>query len=116
MPAGRLPRAARERSCESARGYRTHPTFRIASGMCPSMGEMHVLLDQQNGQPRLLQLLQRLEQLIDDDRRKAERQLVDDQDVGIRHQAAGDRHHLLLAAGQRAGDLALPLGEPGKQA
>ena len=30
----------------------------------------------------------------------------------LRHQAAADRQHLLLAAGQRAGALALPLGEP----
>ena len=34
---------------------------------------------------------------------------------GIGHQAAGDRHHLLLAAGERAGGLAPPLGEPRKQ-
>jgi hypothetical protein len=26
--------------CETARGHRTRPTFRIASGMCPSMGEI----------------------------------------------------------------------------
>jgi len=26
--------------CESARGHRTRPTFRIASGMCPSMSEI----------------------------------------------------------------------------
>ena len=31
------------------------------------------------------------------------------------HQAAGDGEHLLLAAGQRAGGLARPLGEPRKQ-
>ena len=37
------------------------------------------------------------------------------ENLGIGHQAAGDRHHLLLAAGQRAGLLALALGKPREQ-
>ncbi len=54
-------------------------------------------------------------QLIDHDRREPERQLVDDENLRIGHQPARDRHHLLLAARQRAGLLALALGEARKQ-
>jgi hypothetical protein len=43
------------------------------------------------------------EQLIDEDRRQARRQLVDNQNLRIGHQPAGDRKHLLLAARERAG-------------
>ena len=50
--------------------------------------------------------LDQREQLLDQQRREAERRLVEDQELRLGHQAAPDRQHLLLAAGQRAGALA----------
>ena len=46
---------------------------------------------------------------------KAERRLVEQQNLRIGHQRAADRQHLLLAAGQRAGDLAEPLRSRGNR-
>ena len=40
-----------------------------------------------------------------------ERRLVEDEQPRLGHQAAADGEHLLLAAGERAGALALPFGE-----
>ena len=41
-----------------------------------------------------------------------ERKLVEHDEFGPRHERAGDREHLLLAARQRAGRLLPPFGEP----
>ena len=49
---------------------------------------------------------QDLEQLLDDQRREAERGLVEQHQARPQHQRAADRQHLLLAARQRAGLLA----------
>ncbi len=76
----------------------------------------HVLLDQQDGQPGCVDLGQRDAELLDDARRQAERELVDHQQARRGHQAAGDRAHLLLAAGQGRCILIAPLVEPGEQA
>ena len=62
--------------------------------------------------PSRVDALDQREQLFDQERGEAERRLVEDQEPGLGHQAAPDREHLLLAAGQRAGALALPFGEP----
>ena len=43
------------------------------------------------------------ENLVDQDRRKTHRWLVEQQQPRLCHQRAADREHLLLAAGQRAG-------------
>ena len=48
--------------------------------------------------PARLQLLDDAEQLLDDQRREAERQLVDEQDLGLVHERHREREHLLLAA------------------
>ena len=45
------------------------------------------------------------EHLLDQQRRQAERRLVEDQQLRLGHQAAADGEHLLLAARQRAGAL-----------
>src|SRR5215212_3931554 len=55
------------------------------------------------------------ENLLDDQRRKPERGLIEQQQAGARHQCARDREHLLLAAGERAAALALTLAENWKQ-
>ena len=44
-------------------------------------------------------------------RRQPQRRLVEHQQARPGHQRPADRQHLLLAAGQRAGDLAAALGE-----
>ncbi len=57
----------------------------------------------------------RLGELLEDHRRETERRLVEDQQLRLHHQRAGDREHLLFAAGQRFGDLGLAFFEDGKQ-
>ena len=57
----------------------------------------------------------RVHQRLDHDRRQTQRRLVQHQQARPAHQRAADRHHLLLAAGQRAGKLALPFRQPRKQ-
>ena len=54
-------------------------------------------------------------QLLDDDRRQAHRELVDQEHRGIGGERAGHREHLLLAARERAGGLACRRSfEPGE--
>ena len=72
----------------------------------------HVLFDQQERDALGVDGLDQREQLLDQKRRQAERRLVEDQKPGLGHQAAPDGEHLLLAARQRAGALALPFGKP----
>ncbi len=43
---------------------------------------------------------------------EAERRLVENEQPGFGHQAAADGEHLLFAAGEGSGALALPFGEP----
>ena len=50
-----------------------------------------------------LEPLDDLEELLHDERREAERQLVDEQQLGLEHHRLRHREHLLLAARQRAG-------------
>ena len=65
-----------------------------------------VLLDQEHGEPVLrVELADGVEDLPHDQRREAERRLVEQQQPRPRHQRAGDRQHLLLAARQRAAAL-----------
>ncbi len=65
--------------------------------------------------PSSFNALQRAEKLLHHHRREAQGQLVDDEDQRIRHEAAPDRQHLLLAARERAGLLAAPLGKAREQ-
>ena len=53
-----------------------------------------------------------LEDLLHHHRREAEARLVQHEEARPRHEPAADRAHLLLAAGQRARELARALGEP----
>ena len=52
---------------------------------------------------------------LDDDRREPERELVDEQDLGTRHERLREHHHLLLAAGQGAAQNVPPLLQLGKE-
>jgi hypothetical protein len=58
-----------------------------------------------------LELLDDVEQLFDDDGRKAERELVDEEDAGLEEQRGRQAEHLLLATRQRAGGLVDPLAQ-----
>src|SRR5271165_466402 len=65
----------------------------------------HVLFDEHDGHAVAAQRSEHGQQLLDDDGRQTERQLVDQQQLRTGHQAAADRAHLLLAAGERAREL-----------
>ena len=71
-----------------------------------------VLLDQQDADAGLADAGERLEQLMGQHRRQAERRFVEQQDFRRRHHRPGDRHHLLLAAAHGARRLAVALREP----
>ena len=76
---------------------------------------MRVLLDQQHRRPALMDFADDLEYRLHDDRREAERGLVEQQQPGLRHQAARDRDHLLLAAGERPAELVGERPDIGKE-
>src|SRR5919108_296737 len=71
--------------------------------------EPGVLLDEEDGQPLRLEAPDGGHDFGDDLRRQALRGLVHQEYARIRHQRTGDREHLLLPAGERAGDLILAL-------
>ena len=71
-----------------------------------------VLLDQQHRQPLAVEPPDQGEHLLDHQRRKTKRWLIEYQKLRLRHQSPADRQHLLLAAGQRAGELTCPLAQP----
>ena len=74
--------------------------------------QMPVLFDQHDGLALILQPLDGAADLGDDQRRQPFRRFVEQKHLGIAHQRAADRQHLLLAAGQRAAALAHALPEP----
>ena len=66
--------------------------------------QRRVLLDQQHAHLLLLvDAAHDAEDLLHDQRRQAERRLVEQHQARPQHQRAADRQHLLLAARQRAG-------------
>src|SRR2546427_562622 len=75
-----------------------------------SQGErgLRVLLDEQDADALGRELAERAEDFHGDERREAERRLVEQQEARAHHQGAADDQHLLLAPGERAGDLAQP--------
>src|SRR5579884_2960972 len=60
--------------------------------------EQRVLLDEHDGDPRLLELGQDPIDVLDDERREPLRRLVDQEQPRVGDQRAADREHLLLAA------------------
>src|SRR5215472_10617851 len=74
-----------------------------------------VLLDHQDGETARVDLLDLLEQALDDLRRQAERGLVHEQQPWLGDQGSRDGQHLLLAPGQRAGELAPALAQAREQ-
>ncbi len=73
------------------------------------LGEAEVLLHQDDGEPLLLQLGDGAADLLDDDRGEALGRLVEQQQMRPRAQDAGDRQHLLLAAGELGALASQPL-------
>ena len=69
------------------------------------------LLDDDHRESLLLELAHDLEQRLDGHRRKAERQLVDEQYLGFVDQRHGEGEHLLLSPGQVARRRLPPLDE-----
>jgi hypothetical protein len=87
------------------------------AAMRRAQGVVGVLLDEQDGHAVVaVELADDLEDLLDVERRQAERGLVEQQQLRPAHQRAGDRQHLLLAARQRAGALLAALFRIGKSA
>src|SRR5712691_6499922 len=78
-------------------------------------GEVKILLDQQNGEALRLERPDGLADLLDDDRRQALGRLVEQQQPRAGAQDAGDRQHLLLAAGELGALAAQALLEIGEQ-
>src|SRR5262245_53195030 len=64
--------------------------------------EIHVLLGEQDREPVGLEPADLLLQMIDHERGQPFRRLVEQQELGIAHQGARDRQHLLLTAGEEA--------------
>ena len=73
--------------------------------------DVRVLLDDENGHPGLVHLLDDLEVSLDEDRGEAHRGLVHEQEPGAGHERPPHRQHLLLAARERAGELRAALVE-----
>ena len=77
--------------------------------------QVGVLLDDEHGGVELLvQVGETLEQVLGDDRRQAERRLVEQEQLRPQHQRPGHRQHLLLAPAEAAGLLAATLAEAGE--
>ena len=74
-----------------------------------------LLAEQHRDVGRLAQFLQCLRQRFENDGRKAERRLVENQNLRLHHQGPADRQHLLFAAGQRLRHLALAILQDRKQ-
>src|SRR5690606_10873239 len=74
-------------------------------------GLAHVLLNQEDRGPGLVQLLDQAEDLLDKVRRQAQRRLVQDEEARMGHERPGDDELLLLTAGQRAARLMQSLAE-----
>src|SRR5262249_60915021 len=70
---------------------------------------VRVLLDQEHGDPALVDLANRAEDLAHEQGRESERRLVQEQEARARHESAADGQHLLLAARERARALLLAL-------
>ena len=99
-------RAARH--CDPSGFQHIGPVGHLQSGL-------GVLLDQQDGGAfGLIQPANDVEDLFDQQRGKAHRGLVEQEDGGPLHQRPSNRQHLLFPARQRAAALPHPLLQPGK--
>src|SRR5207245_6765128 len=77
--------------------------------------QVGILLHQQDGHARPVDLLDDAEDGLGDLRREPQRRLVQQEQLGPGHQRPRDREHLLLASGERSGHLPLALAQDGKE-
>ena len=91
----------------------TRPTSRTYARCEADERDPRVLLDDEHGEPFLLvQLADDPEELAHDQRREAERRLVEQEQARAAHERAAEREHLLLAARERPGALPATLDHP----
>ena len=69
---------------------------------------LEILLDQDHGDAQRFQSFQSSVNAVDDERREAKRNLIEQDEFGVHHQRAADRGRLLLAAGQRSSETSTP--------
>src|SRR3546814_6591756 len=81
-----------------------------SSDVCSS-DLLQVLVDDEDRLAPALHVADGGPDLAADDRRQALGRLVEDQQARVGHEGAADGQHLLLAAGERAGDLSGALAE-----
>ena len=72
---------------------------------------VHRLLDDDHGDALGMEMAHHIEQLLDQERAQAQRQLVDHQHLGFDEERHRDGEHLLLAARQSGGGLGEPIAE-----
>src|SRR6185436_16143234 len=77
-------------------------------------GVARVLLDQEDAGAGGVHCTDAAEDLLDDDRREAERGFVHAKEARLGHEGAREGEHLLLAARKRAGGLRGALAQAGK--
>src|SRR5216117_4120551 len=104
------PRRARG-SCPRRRRGPSRARNRAPRAEAPA----RVLLDEQDGHTRRVDPLDRPEDLAREHRRQSERGLVEQQQARPCDERPCDREHLLLAAGERARELAPPRVEHGEE-
>src|ERR1700686_2915755 len=71
--------------------------------------QFEILFDENSRLPFLLESFDGAADLGNDQRRQALRRLVEQEHAWISHQRSSDCEHLLLATGQGAGELCVPL-------
>ena len=74
-----------------------------------------VLLDQEDRHALGVDVDAHAEDRLDEDRREAERWLIEHQEPRVRHERASDREHLLLSTGERPRELLGALLEAGEE-
>ena len=77
--------------------------------------DVHRLLDEDHGDALLAELLHDVEELLDDERRQAERQLVDHEQLGLGEERHGQREHLLLATRELRRGVVEPAAQRGEE-
>ena len=77
-------------------------TLEHVGGVGEPERDVRELLDQQDPDPRARHFLERRHEALHDDRRQAQRELVDDHDPRARDEGLGEHDHLLLAAREQA--------------
>src|SRR5882724_243200 len=99
--------------------------LRVAGELNPSLtedvdvisqlgGEVIVLLDKQDRNPRSFDVHENGFELLNDHRRQTLAGFIENHQIGPSHQRPPDGQHLLLAARKLAAETSAPLREPGK--